>query len=255
MARTPRSRQLGLLTSSVDPVLIDSVAQAGLDFLWLDAENTGLTPVQVGEVVGRLSGSATRTAVRVQNQEPDMLLTYANMGVDEIVVPRVRTLREIQQACAWLSYPPAGRRPRQVTPGTAWGTSYEREPAVSIIVETMDVVRSLEQIAAAQCVTTFWLGPKDLRDDYEQEGGGPGGFDEVLHEVITTLAGLGVEFGWGVPDPSDVASVWRSGATCCALYWDVHLARHLSRSARTVLTADPLPSPVPLPDGGLAGGA
>ncbi|MCR1781328.1 hypothetical protein KVF89_02175 [Nocardioides carbamazepini] len=234
-------RQLGLLTSSVDPVLVDSVTQAGMDFLWLDAEYTGLTPNQVGDVVRRLANSGTRTMVRVPNLDPGTLLTFANTGVDELVLPRVRTLEDIEQARAWLTYPPAGIRPRQVVPATDWGTSYDRQPDVSIIVETMEAVRCLDRIAQAGCVATYWLGPKDLSDDHEHEGGARGAFDDVLNALLDTLRDADLQFGWGVPDPSDVASVWQAGASRCALYWDVHLARHLTRSTGTGIVRSPAP--------------
>lgn len=228
-----RNRQFGLLTSSCDPILIDSVAQAGMDFLWLDAEFTGLSAAQVGHVVHRVKGRGVSTLVRVPAIDQDTLVTFANMGVDEIVLPRVRTLDQVERACAAVTYPPEGERPRQVTPATAWGARYDSQPVVSIIVETLDAVRALPRLLENGRLFSFWLGHNDLSDDYAREYGNTEGFEDYVAEVFETLRQAGASFGHGVPDPSEAELVWASGATRCALYWDVHLHRHLARSVST----------------------
>jgi 2-keto-3-deoxy-L-rhamnonate aldolase RhmA len=222
--------QLGLLTSSCDPILVDSVAEAGLDFLWLDAEYTGLSASEAAHVVRRLGGSV-RTLIRVPAVDEDPLVTFANMGIDEIVLPRVRTIDEIERAYSCLTYPPHGQRPRQVIPASAWGARYDRQPEISMIVETVDAVRALPRILDAERLASYWIGHKDLLDDFVREGGDKTGFDDLVAQVVETLRLAGVRFGWGVPEPSEVEAVWATGATRCALYWDLHLPRHLARSA------------------------
>lgn len=231
----PRPRQLGLLTSSSDAILLDSVVGAGMDFLWLDAEFTGVSAADAGDVARRLRGRGVTTLVRVPTIAEDTLVTYANMGVDEIVLPRVRTVAEIQQAWTCLTYPPLGARPRQVTAASGWGASWDRDPAISMIVETMDAVRALPEILAGGQLSGFWLGHKDLLDDYAREVGEEAGFDEVVAGVVETLRAAGACFGWGVPEPAEVEAVWAAGASRCALYWDVHLPRHLERSTVAAL--------------------
>ncbi|MEV0590321.1 aldolase/citrate lyase family protein [Nonomuraea cavernae] len=230
-----RSRQLGLLTSSSDPILIDSVAEAGMDFLWLDAEYTGLSAIAASHVVHRLSGRGVSTLIRVPAIDPDSLVTFANMGFDEIVLPRVRTVEEIKRAWTCLTYPPRGERPRQVIPASAWGARYDRQPQISMIVETLDAVRALPQIIATDHLSSYWIGHKDLFDDYVREFGDKAGFEDFVREIVETFRQSGVSFGWGVPEPSDVESVWTAGATRCAWYWDLHLPRHLARSAASRL--------------------
>lgn len=230
-----RPHRLGLLTSSSDPMLIDAVAAAGMDFLWLDAEYTGVSAAVAGDVVRRLSGRGVETLIRVPTVAEDSLVTFANMGVDEIVLPRVRTVEEVQRAWTCLTYPPLGERPRQVTAASAWGASWDRQPAISMIVETMDAVRALPQILDGGQLSGYWLGHKDLLDDYVREVGEKAGFDELVAGVVETLSLSRACFGWGVPEPSDVDAVWAAGASRCALYWDVHLPRHLERSTVAAL--------------------
>lgn len=227
----PIGRQLGLLTSSTDPMLIDSVAEAGMDFLWLDAEYTGVTPTRASDAVHRLGGRGVSTLIRVPSIDPDCLVTYANVGVDEIVLPRVRSADEVERAWSALTYPPQGRRPRQVVPASAWGARFDRQPRISMIVETIGAVEALPKLLESGWLSGFWIGHKDLFDDYVREVGDEPGFGDYVEGVVDQFRAAGVTFGWGVSEPADVEAVWVTGATRCAIYWDMHLPRHLARSA------------------------
>ena len=141
-----RGRSLGVLTSSTDACLVDAVAAAGLDYLWLDAEHTGLTPGDVTGVVRQLAATTVEVLVRVPSVDFDTLVTYANCGVDELVLPRVRSIDEVRQAWQAVRFPPDGLRPRQVVASTRWGTDHSAVTRLSMIVETVDAADHLVRL-------------------------------------------------------------------------------------------------------------
>ncbi|GAP58742.1 hpch/Hpai aldolase [Arthrobacter sp. Hiyo1] len=91
-------RQVGLITAEPTPTLLSVVAYRNLDFVVLDAEQTTLTLQQCADAVQRLSGANTRVAVRVPDLDDMTLVAFANTGVDEIVLPRVRHPKELERA-------------------------------------------------------------------------------------------------------------------------------------------------------------
>ena len=108
--------------------------------------------------------------MRVPNLDPDLLTTYANTGVAELVLPRVRSIGELTAAGAALRYAPAGNRSRQVVPATAYGADWDREVRVSVIIETVDAVSIAAEMAAHPLVAGVWIGPRDLEDDHLRQG-------------------------------------------------------------------------------------
>ncbi|HEX6870048.1 MAG TPA: hypothetical protein VF163_03030, partial [Micromonosporaceae bacterium] len=79
--------RVGLLTAAPDRLLVALAAQAGLAFVVLDAEQTSLDPRRCAEVVALLAGTGTEVLVRVPDLTELTLVSYANTGADELVLP------------------------------------------------------------------------------------------------------------------------------------------------------------------------
>jgi 2-dehydro-3-deoxyglucarate aldolase len=202
-----------------------------MSFLWLDAEYTGLTANEVATVVRHTRARDIDVLVRVPSFDPNTVITFSNTGVSEIVLPRIRTESDVIDAWAAMNYAPIGARPRQVVPASAWGLSYGHVPRISVIIETLDAVRLFSTLVEFDWISSFWLGHKDLADDYRRQGGTAEGLSSMTADAVGALRESHVQFGWGVADPDEIQSVWLSGATRCALYWDLHLSHYLGKVA------------------------
>jgi 4-hydroxy-2-oxoheptanedioate aldolase len=214
---------VGLLTSSTDLCMLDSAGRAGLAYVWLDAEHTGLAPAALAAAVRVLRCHGTEVHVRVPSTDFDTLVTYANTGVDEVVLPRIQSLAEVQAAWASLSFPPTGCRPRQVVAATGWGSDYAGGPRLSVIIETIQAVEALPELTKYRPISHFWIGHKDLTDDYQRHGSNSAEISDIIAGVVGQLETAGSNFGWAVTDPDSVTQVWKAGGARCALYWDVFL--------------------------------
>lgn len=224
------SRSLGLLTASTDPCLCDSVVAAGMQYLWLDAEHTGLTAAEVERVVHRVSSPEFDVLVRVPSNDFDTIATFANTGVDELVLPRLRTVEELRSAWESMRFPPDGVRPRQVVAATGWGTEHSAQPRLSVIVETVDAADALAEFIDSGLVSAWWLGQKDLRDDHLRRGGDEAGLAERVERVLDLWRQADCEFGWSVTSTEAIGSVWDAGGRRCSVYWDQYLAGHLRQA-------------------------
>jgi 2-keto-3-deoxy-L-rhamnonate aldolase RhmA len=228
--------ELGLLTAEPSPLLLDQVASHGLSFLVVDAELTTLGPADCVRVVRRLAGTAVRTVVRVPDLRPETLVRFANTGVDELMLPQVRSLEQIE--CAWRSvrFPPSGTRPRQPTRASGYGTSWDDAPALSAIVETVEAVDVARDLAGSGLLAGAWFGATDLRDEVDRRGVA---FDleAVADELLERFESAGVPFGLGASDAAGARAVFDRGASRCFLQWERYIGAVLSPLA-AVLAAD-----------------
>ncbi|NUS59265.1 MAG: hypothetical protein HOV66_31060 [Streptomycetaceae bacterium] len=214
---------IGLVTTDTGPLLLNHVRLAGLPFLVLDAEHTGLTPARCAEAVRALSMSDTRVCVRVPDGSPATLAEFVNTGADEIVLPRVLCMADIEEAAAALRYAPEGLRSRAPSAANGYGENW-KVPALSVIIETVDAVDAAAKIATSDLICRAWLGLADLRGDLaRQRPDEP--LDEIVDELLRTFADR--ELVVPVARPDAAAEMYRRGARSCYLYWDKYLHRVL----------------------------
>ncbi|GAA1024508.1 MULTISPECIES: aldolase/citrate lyase family protein [Amycolatopsis] len=215
------TRRVGVLTAEPDRLLISQIAQAGLGFVVLDAEQTTLSADRCADVVLALAGSGVDVSVRVPDLSPQTLVTYANTGVTELLLPQVRTLAEIEAAHRATRFPPAGTRSRQVSRASRYGTDFSGAPRIAVLVETADAVEQAASFAKSGLVDSAWFGPTDLADDVRINR--PGSASEVA-ELIDQALGVfrehGVPVGLPAADAAGVAAAFARGADACSVYWE-----------------------------------
>ncbi|MCG2622551.1 aldolase/citrate lyase family protein [Arthrobacter sp. I2-34] len=229
-------RSVGLITAEPTPSLLAILVHAGVDFLVLDAEQTGLTVQQCRDVVQRLAGSGVQVAVRVPDLEANTLVAFANTGVGEIVLPQVCSINELERAHDATRYAPEGSRPKQVSQASAFGADYSRPPRITVLFETVDAVERVEDFAASPFFSGGWVGPTDLASDLRRRGdGGPEAVENAVRTVVGVLSRAGHSVGLPAAGMEGAGDVFASGADRCAVYWERELASLLSGYAASRL--------------------
>jgi 2-keto-3-deoxy-L-rhamnonate aldolase RhmA len=224
-----RERSVGIITADPTPTLLALLAHATVDFLVLDAEQTGMTVQQCRDVVQRLAGSGVKVAVRVPDLDRNTLLAFANTGVAEIVLPQVRTVDELERAYDATRYAPAGSRPRQVTPASAFGMDYSFAPVITVLFETAEAVERVKEFVDSEAFGGGWVGPTDLAADLLRHGDErPEALQEAVQRVVDVVAGAGRSIGLPAPGMAAAAGVFERGASRCAVYWEKELAAMLT---------------------------
>jgi 2-keto-3-deoxy-L-rhamnonate aldolase RhmA len=232
-----------LLTTSTSDLLLDHVRLLGLGFLILDAELDTIGVNDCADVVRKFAGSATHVAVRLPEPTPAAATAFANTGVDELVIPGLRTPGELEQIWRAVAYPPRGTRARQPSPSSGYGTTWT-EPGLSLVVETAQLLEHLTDLADDDRVDGLWLGRNDLAHDLDATGS-PLHLETASQLVIDAASRAGK---LGVPSTTlaGLTAGLEQGASRVAMYWDLHL-RSVLTGIRDVVTCTDGPVPAGRP--------
>jgi 2-keto-3-deoxy-L-rhamnonate aldolase RhmA len=161
---------LGTFIKTPHPIIVEIMANAGFDFLVLDAEHAPFdrTTIDMMLIAGRAEGCPI--IVRVPNSTPEWVLNVLDAGAAGIMVPHVETAEQARQLAQSVSYGPGGRG----FAGTSRAADYARRPLiehlekardeVSLIcqIEDPDGVINHADIAAVDGVDALFIGRADL---------------------------------------------------------------------------------------------
>ena len=143
---------------------------AGFDWVWLCTEHGTLT-------IGTELENLTRTAkamgltsvVRVTHNDYSIVLRSLELGANGILVPRVRTRADVEQAVEWVKYPPMGTRgicglTRLYDYGTRSRAPEEMndETIVMILIEQVNAFDRLDEILSVPGIDCAMFGGGDL---------------------------------------------------------------------------------------------
>jgi 2-dehydro-3-deoxyglucarate aldolase/4-hydroxy-2-oxoheptanedioate aldolase len=164
--------------------VIKYLAMAGHDFLWFDTEHNMLDYDTLLTLVQMSIASDIVPLVRVTDLSYPMVARALDTGAYGVIIPRVDTKEEVEQAVSFAKYPPLGRRGAGGQARTAYlvrdvKTAVEEGNALSMVivqVESKEAVDRLEEIAAVPGLDVVCIGPQDLSISL----GVPGAFDDPL---------------------------------------------------------------------------
>jgi len=154
-----------------DPQIVELIGLAGFDAAFIDMEHTtyDLHDVQLAVMAAERVGITP--IVRTPGFDPAFILRLLDMGVQGIQVPHVSSAETARAAVKAVRYPPLGER------GMAAGSraaDYGRIPLVehmaqsnreillACMIEDMEAVERIDEIAAIEGVDLLAVGPSDL---------------------------------------------------------------------------------------------
>jgi 2-keto-3-deoxy-L-rhamnonate aldolase RhmA len=178
----------GLWVTLESPTVSEMAAHIGLDWICIDTEHGGLQLQDVASHLRAIGRSSTVALVRIQGIEQGLIQGVLGLGAHGILVPRIRTAEEVEQAVSFAKYPPRGSRGMGVERSTLWGMGIGRareaneETLVIPLIETVDAGRNIEAIMQVPDVDGFFFGPADFSASagFVGEWEGPGIADELL---------------------------------------------------------------------------
>lgn len=176
------------------PLVTEVMAVAGFDFQIIDLEHGPFILAQVNQHVSACEGvgMACSPLVRIPSNEPWMALQALDQGAHGVVVPHIADASAARRLAQAIKYHPLGER--GFTPfSKAGGFSNQRtadyvatanaEVVGVAIVESIDGLSNLEEIAAQDGIDVVYFGAYDL----SQALGYPG---EPRHpEVVAAIRG------------------------------------------------------------------
>lgn len=166
----------GIFNSPGTPRLVEYYGLLGLDWVWIDFEHKH-RPSEDGLFMEHLTRAAdcggTEVVVRLPAGEPPLVRKVLDSGVRNVVIPRVRTAREVREAVEatkFLYDGGIGERGGSSARARAYGTIprseyYEREDEnvlLGIVVEHEDAVDNLDEILSVPDLGFATVGTGDL---------------------------------------------------------------------------------------------
>ena len=160
---------IGSGVSFTDPQVSDALADS-VDFLWIDLEHSTMSPEAMRGHLLAARSRRTAAVVRVPGSDTAFIKPVIDAGAPGIVVPQLKSVEEVRQIVADCRYPPTGQR--GFGPGVPSDYSRKIGPDyvaranaslfVSVMIETVDAVEVIEEIARIPGLDSIVIGPYDL---------------------------------------------------------------------------------------------
>lgn len=160
---------LGTWVGTIDPMIIEAMASSAVEFLVIDGEHgaLGRQGILLSLIAARAGGA--RTLVRVGGDDPVHVMEALDNGADGVIVPRVRSVADVERAVDLCKYPPVGSRgfgPRQAGGYYRHEDRYLEEANTSttllVQIETAEAYADIDGILAVEGLDGVLVGRNDL---------------------------------------------------------------------------------------------
>jgi 4-hydroxy-2-oxoheptanedioate aldolase len=154
-----------------DPELVEHIASAGFDGIWICLEHRRLSPETTYALIQACRLGGADAIMRVKPANYTDLLWLLEAGARGIMLPRVRHPDEVREVLAAMKFPPLGRRGIDgihvdASFGRAATADYiaaaNRETCLVVQIEEPEVEPYIDEIASLPGVDVLFVGPADL---------------------------------------------------------------------------------------------
>ena len=176
---------VGTFIQTPHPVAAEFAGKLGFDFLLIDMEHSAMHIETVQSMLQGLASAPAYGIVRIPSIRPENIASCLDAGADAIVVPQVRTVKDVVEVQNAALYPPEGMR--GIGPGRAtdFGLRIQekkeapnKDIVVVIQIETKEALNNLDEILAVTFYDMVFVGPGDLSMNL-------GVFGEFSHPLLT----------------------------------------------------------------------
>lgn len=184
--------QIGLWLSLGEATTAELCAQAGFDWLVIDAEHG---PNGLRDILAQLRaiGSAAHPVVRLRNDDRALIKQALDVGAKTLLLPMIDSVEQARGAVRSVLYPPLGVRgigaslARASLYGTVTDYLQKANDGICLLlqVESLAALEALDGILALDGVDGVFVGPADLAADMGHIGN-PGAA-EVQARVVDAL--------------------------------------------------------------------
>ena len=232
--------QLGLWLALADPYAVEVSANAGFDWLLLDAEHA---PNDTRALLGQLQTLAAypvHPVIRPPIGDTVIIKQLLDIGAQTLLVPLVESAEQAQSLVRAMRYPPGGVRGvgSALARAARWNAipdylqRADAEMCLLVQVETRRGVESLDSIARVDGVDGVFIGPADLAAALGHRGDpGHAQVQKVIEEGIAVIRAAGKAAGILSADETLARRYLELGCRFVAVGSDVSL---LLRSAQAL---------------------
>ncbi len=193
--------------------MVEFLGLAGFDWVLLDGEHEGAGIETCYELALAARAASIGVVVRVPVNRPDVLSGYADIGVDAIIAPHVRTPEDATALVSGLRFPPVGSRGAAgssraagyglLTSAADYFTDQRRMPMPAALLEDVEAYDRLDGIAAVDGLEIACLGTGDLAASLGVPGQpGDPRIGEMVDRAVEVLTARGIHLSVAAGDPA-----------------------------------------------------
>jgi 2-keto-3-deoxy-L-rhamnonate aldolase RhmA len=208
------------MISCAEPTVVELVGLCGYDFLYLDAEHSGLTTSHVQGVLLAADARGLPVIVNAADQTEPSIRLPQDLGAAGVTVPRFETVEQARELVRYGKYPPVGERgvgPRRASDYWLRFADYlERANADQMVfgkVESRAGLEAINEISAVEGLDGLWLGLFDLAATMGlmENPNDPTVYD-AAHRIIAAAETNGLPVGAHAENVEGAARLMDSGA-------------------------------------------
>ena len=230
---------LGTFLGTASALSAEVCAASGFDWLLLDLEHGAGGEEQVRDVVPAAGSYGVPTVVRVETDARIRMGRVLDNGAAGIMLPRIDSAAQLEQAMSHLRFPPRGDRGvatynRACRFGLDPAALDRADEEILVIaqIESAAAVVAVDEIAAVEGVDVLFIGPRDLSHDLGVPGDTTApAFVRALETVLAAGNRYGKACGLLVADGAAAAQHLSQGWTFVAIGSDSTLLAAAARSA------------------------
>jgi len=149
------------------PEVVESLAQAGLDYVRMDNYHNRWNPETLGNMIRAAYDQGVTPWIRTRN-DPWVLMTVLDMGAQAISISNMSSVEEARRAVASVFYPPIGERE------AARANRFRHEPAkdyyewsanevlLSVQIEGTEGLQNCQEIVKVEGIGCIQTGRNDI---------------------------------------------------------------------------------------------
>ncbi len=198
-ARLGRGELLaGTIVSLPCPETAEILSRCGFDWLFVDMEHGAIGFTALQRVL-QAAGRETPCLVRPPGREEAWIKKSLDSGAAGVIVPRVNSAAEAEEAVRLAKYPPRGCRSVGISRAHGYGADFagylaraNDEILVVPQIEDIDAVGRIEEIVRVPGIDALFIGPYDLSASMGRIGRV---HDPEVHRAMERVQGCAREAG------------------------------------------------------------
>lgn len=191
---------IGTYVYLTDPAVVEIIGLAGFDAAFIDMEHGTFDLQLVQEMIRACELAGICSLVRVPDNNPKTILRVLEMGAQGIQVPHIASRDDALAAVRAVRYAPLGERGMGgSTRARRFGTvpmsehvaTSNSEIILAAMVEDMEAVEQLEEIASIDGLDLIAIGPSDLAQSLGASGAQDIRLKATIEQIALTLKKVG----------------------------------------------------------------
>jgi 4-hydroxy-2-oxoheptanedioate aldolase len=241
--------QFGSLLNFGDPLVAETMASIGFDWLLVDTEHGPIDLAAMAQMFAVITRYPVAPFVRVHALAEENVKRVLDAGAWGVLAPNVRTREEAERLVAACKYPPAGGRSLgagrfalsfKTDPVTYFARAND-EILVIVQIEHVDAVKNIDAILSVPGVDALYVGPNDfcasmglapsLEPPHRE-------FEEAMQTVLAAARRHGVVPGIHCATPATVNRRIAEGWPLVGMVNDQRFLMSAARAARDAVVTE-----------------